>query len=154
MCTFPLARELFQIADETLGFSLSQICFEGPEDKLTLTEIVQPAILTVSTICYRLAEETSGKKLNVVSAAGHSLGEYSALTAAGAIDFETAVLLVHKRGKYMQEAVPVGQGKMNYELLFKLLKAHKPYADILLEGQPLNTAESHINFLKTIYARV
>jgi [acyl-carrier-protein] S-malonyltransferase len=107
----PLARELFKRADEALGFSLSQICFEGPVDKLTLTEVAQPAILTVSTICFRLAQERSSSN-QIVAAAGHSLGEYSALVAAGAIEFEDAVTLVNKRGRYMQEAVPVGTGKM------------------------------------------
>lgn len=107
-----LAAKLFAEADEALGFSLSKICFEGPEDKLTLTENVQPAILTVSTICYQIAAQTLGDKLKPVTAAGHSLGEYSALVAAGAISFADAVVLVNKRGKYMQSAVPVGAGKM------------------------------------------
>ena len=108
----PLARELFKQADEALGFSLSSICFEGPASELSRTEITQPAILTVSTICFRLMEKTIGRPLNLTVAAGHSLGEYSALVAAGALEFEDAVRLVNKRGKYMQEAVPVGVGKM------------------------------------------
>ncbi len=107
----PVAKELFERADSALGFPLSQICFEGPADRLTLTEIAQPAILTVSTICFRLARERSSSD-RIVAAAGHSLGEYSALVAAGAIEFEDAVTLVNKRGRYMQEAVPVGTGKM------------------------------------------
>ncbi len=107
----PLARELFERADKALGFSLSQICFDGPADKLTLTEIAQPAILTVSTICFQLAQQRPSSN-RIVAAAGHSLGEYSALVAAGAIEFEDAVTLVNKRGRYMQEAVPVGTGKM------------------------------------------
>jgi [acyl-carrier-protein] S-malonyltransferase len=110
---FPLARELFQQADEALGFSLSQICFEGPLDKLTLTEVAQPAILTVSTICFRLFQSSQkAPSHKLVAAAGHSLGEYSALVAAEALAFEDAVRLVNKRGKYMQEAVPVGTGRM------------------------------------------
>jgi [acyl-carrier-protein] S-malonyltransferase len=110
---FPIAKELFAQADAALGFSLSQICFEGPLDKLTLTEIAQPAILTVSTICFRLFQESSrAADTTIVSAAGHSLGEYSALVAADALSFEDAVRLVNKRGKYMQEAVPVGTGRM------------------------------------------
>jgi len=104
-----LAQALFRQADEVLGFSLSRICFEGPPERLTATEVAQPAILTVSTICWRLAEE---RGVNLTAAAGHSLGEYTALVAAGALSFEDAVLLVHKRGKYMQAAVPVGAGKM------------------------------------------
>jgi len=111
--TFPLAKEIFQQADEALGFSLSTICFEGPLDKLTLTEIAQPAILTVSTICFRLFQNTPDFAEQTLSAAaGHSLGEYSALVAAEALSFEDAVRLVNKRGKYMQEAVPVGTGRM------------------------------------------
>jgi len=108
---YPAARELFERADGALGFPLSQICFEGPADKLTLTEIAQPAILTVSTICFQLARQNLATD-NIVAAAGHSLGEYSALVAAEAISFEDAVRLVNKRGRYMQEAVPVGTGKM------------------------------------------
>lgn len=105
-----LAREMFEIANSTLGFSLSEICFHGPEDRLTETAITQPAILTVSSICFELAQRKL--PLDIVAAAGHSLGEYSALVAAGSLKFEDAVLLVHKRGKYMQEAVPAGRGKM------------------------------------------
>ena len=100
------AREVFEKADEALGFSLSKVCFEGPEEKLKLTEITQPAILTVSYIAYFLL----GMKPTIT--AGHSIGEYSALVAAGAVKFEDAIRLVHKRGKYMQEAVPVGIGSM------------------------------------------
>jgi [acyl-carrier-protein] S-malonyltransferase len=110
---YDMAKELFAKADEALGFSLSQTCFEGPADKLTLTEITQPAILTVSTICFRLAQmQPQASAHTIVAAAGHSLGEYSALVAAEAISFEDAVRLVNKRGRYMQEAVPVGTGRM------------------------------------------
>jgi [acyl-carrier-protein] S-malonyltransferase len=110
---YEIAQELFAKADEALGFSLSQICFEGPADKLTLTEITQPAILTVSTICFRLAQmQPHAATHTIVAAAGHSLGEYSALVAAESISFEDAVRLVNKRGRYMQEAVPVGTGRM------------------------------------------
>jgi [acyl-carrier-protein] S-malonyltransferase len=110
---YPLAKELFAKADNALGFELSKVCFEGPSDKLTLTEIAQPAILTVSTICFQLSQQTSqSADQSIVAAAGHSLGEYSALVAADALSFEDAVRLVNKRGKYMQEAVPVGSGKM------------------------------------------
>lgn len=108
--TYPLAKELFQVADETLGFSLSKLCFEGPVEQLTMTEYAQPAILTVSTIFYQIAQENGFPE--PVVAAGHSLGEYSALVAAGALSFSTAVSLVNKRGKYMQTAVPAGKGKM------------------------------------------
>lgn len=110
--SFPRAREIFEEADSALGFKLSKICFEGPEQELTLTEITQPAILTVSTICFELALSKRKDEWSPVSAAGHSLGEYSALVAAGAITFSDAVKLVNLRGKFMQEAVPVGTGKM------------------------------------------
>ena len=100
------ARALFDRADEVLGFPISKICFEGPEEELRLTRNTQPALLVVSTAACRLLGR------DPVVAAGHSLGEYSALVAAGALRFEDAVLLVHKRGRYMQEAVPVGAGAM------------------------------------------
>jgi len=100
------AREIFAQADEILGFNLSRLCFEGPEEELKLTEITQPALLTLSFIAHTL--------LGIVPqiAAGHSLGEYSALVAADSLSFKDALPLVHKRGKYMQEAVPVGVGAM------------------------------------------
>jgi [acyl-carrier-protein] S-malonyltransferase len=110
---YDAAKQLFNTADEALGFSLSSICFQGPSEKLTLTEITQPAILTVSTICFEVAKRESGSNFpSIAAAAGHSLGEYSALVAAGSLTFEDAVVLVNKRGRYMQEAVPVGTGKM------------------------------------------
>lgn len=100
------AKALFDAADAALGFPLSRLCFEGPEEELRLTRNTQPALLVVSTAACRLL----GRDPDV--AAGHSLGEYSALVAAGVLRFEDAVLLVHKRGRYMQEAVPVGAGAM------------------------------------------
>ncbi|NDC37681.1 MAG: [acyl-carrier-protein] S-malonyltransferase, partial [Proteobacteria bacterium] len=107
-----IARDLFSRADKALGFPLSAICFDGPAERLTSTEIAQPAILTVSVICFEMARAALGNKLSVCTAAGHSLGEYSALVAAGALRFEDAVVLVNKRGRYMQSAVPAGVGKM------------------------------------------
>ncbi len=106
---FPTARKVFEAADAALGFSLSRICFEGNEEELKLTENTQPAILTVSVASERVLEE-NGVTPDYV--AGHSLGEYSALVAAGSLDFSAAVKLVRKRGRYMQEAVPAGQGAM------------------------------------------
>lgn len=100
------ARDLFDRADETLGYALSRLCFEGPEEELRLTQNTQPALLVVSTIAHTLL----GERPSI--AAGHSLGEYAALVAAGSLSFEDAVRLVHKRGRYMQEAVPVGVGAM------------------------------------------
>ncbi|MBO6179011.1 MAG: ACP S-malonyltransferase [Selenomonadaceae bacterium] len=106
---YELAKRRFEEADEALGFSISKLCFEGPAEKLQLTANTQPAILTVSVILGELLKE-NGVVPSV--AGGHSLGEYSALVLAGVIDFKEAVLLVHKRGEFMQEAVPVGKGGM------------------------------------------
>jgi len=103
------ARETFKEADDVLGFSLSSLCFNGPEEDLKITENTQPAILTVSVAACRVFE-SKGLKPDVV--AGHSLGEYSALVAAGALKFSDAVALVKRRGRYMQEAVPNGVGAM------------------------------------------
>ncbi|MBZ5666885.1 MAG: ACP S-malonyltransferase [Acidobacteriia bacterium] len=104
-----VARRTFEEADEALGYKLSQLCFEGPEGKLKLTEITQPAILTASVAAWRVLQE-KGLKPDFV--AGHSLGEYSAHVAAGTLTFADAVRSVRNRGKYMQEAVPVGVGAM------------------------------------------
>lgn len=106
---YPVARAVFDEADKALGFSISKICFEGTEEDLKLTANTQPAILTVSTAAYRVLEE---KGITPDYVAGHSLGEYSALVAAGSLKFADAVKLVRKRGTYMQEAVPAGQGAM------------------------------------------
>jgi [acyl-carrier-protein] S-malonyltransferase len=106
---YAAARGVFEEADDALGFALSTLCFEGPEDALKLTEHTQPALLTVSTAAYRVLAE-QGFTPDYV--AGHSLGEYSALVAAGSLPFADAVRLVRKRGKYMQDAVPPGVGAM------------------------------------------
>ena len=106
---FPIARKTFEEADNALGYKLSQLCFEGPEEQLRLTEITQPAILTVSVAALRVLEGRVPKPSFV---AGHSLGEYSAHVASGTMTFADAIRTVRKRGKYMQEAVPVGIGAM------------------------------------------
>jgi [acyl-carrier-protein] S-malonyltransferase len=106
---YPVARRTFDEADEALGYQLSQLCFEGPEEKLRLTEITQPAILTASVAALRVLCE---KGVSPSFVAGHSLGEYSAHVAAGTLTFADAVRTVRNRGKYMQEAVPVGVGAM------------------------------------------
>src|SRR5580765_8456847 len=106
---YSIARQTFEEADTALGYKLSQLCFEGPEQQLRLTEITQPAILTASIAALRVLDE-KGIKPNFV--AGHSLGEYSAHVAAGTLSFTDAVRTVRNRGKYMQEAVPVGVGGM------------------------------------------
>jgi [acyl-carrier-protein] S-malonyltransferase len=105
----PVAKHTFDEADEALGYKLSQLCFEGPEEQLRLTEITQPAILTASVAAWRVLNE---KGLKPAFVAGHSLGEYSAHVAAGTLSFADAVRTVRSRGKYMQEAVPVGVGAM------------------------------------------
>lgn len=107
---FTVAREIFEKADEALGFSLSEMCFAGEEADLQLTANTQPAILTVSVAAYEAARSEGMPAPDVV--AGHSLGEYSALVAAGVLDFADAVRTVRSRGTYMQEAVPVGVGAM------------------------------------------
>ena len=100
---YPVARQTFDEADAALGYKLSQLCFEGPEDQLRLTEITQPAILTVSVAALRVLQS---KAIAPSYVAGHSLGEYSAHVAAGTLSFTDAVRTVRNRGKYMQEAVP------------------------------------------------
>ncbi len=107
---FTSAREVFEAADEALGFSLSELCFSGDEAELQLTANTQPAILTVSVAAYYAARAEGLAEPDMV--AGHSLGEYSALVAAGVLDFADAVRTVRNRGTYMQEAVPVGVGAM------------------------------------------
>jgi [acyl-carrier-protein] S-malonyltransferase len=107
---FPVARETFREADDALGSSLSKLCFEGPEDELRLTANTQPAIVTASIAALRVYRKEIGGEPEV--AVGHSLGEYSALVAAGAIEFADAIRAVRERGRLMQEAVPAGQGAM------------------------------------------
>jgi [acyl-carrier-protein] S-malonyltransferase len=106
---FPAARECFERADEALGFALSKLCFEGPEENLKHTEFQQPALLAVSFAAFTILRKEVGDPHYV---AGHSLGEYSALVAAGCLEFGEALRLVNKRGRYMQEAVPAGVGAM------------------------------------------
>jgi len=121
---YPVARAVFDEADAALGFALSNLCFEGPEDQLKLTENTQPAILTVSTAASAVLRERGIAPHYV---AGHSLGEYSALVAAGALKFADAVRIVRNRGRYMQEAVPSGVGAMA-----ALLKLPEGRLDVVL----------------------
>lgn len=107
---FPAAKQVFEEADDALRFKLTEMCFAGTEADLQLTANTQPAILTVSVAAFRAMESENFPSPDFV--AGHSLGEYSALVAAGAIDFSDAVKTVRKRGTYMQEAVPIGAGAM------------------------------------------
>jgi len=106
---FSIAKQTFDEADEALGFSLSKLCFEGPEEQLKLTEFTQPAIFTVSIAAQRVLAE---RGVTASFTAGHSLGEYSANVAAGVLSFSDAVRTVRSRGRYMQEAVPAGEGAM------------------------------------------
>jgi [acyl-carrier-protein] S-malonyltransferase len=106
---FPAAKRVFEEADDALGFGLSALCFEGPEEELRLTENTQPALVAASTAALMVLRE---KGIEPDFVAGHSLGEYSALVAAGSLSFADALRLVRKRGRYMQEAVPEGVGAM------------------------------------------
>ena len=107
---FSLARRVFEEADDALHFSISKLCFQGPEEALKLTENTQPAILTTSIACLRVLQNEKGFTPRLT--AGHSLGEYSALVASGGLVFSDAVRIVRLRGRFMQEAVPVGEGAM------------------------------------------
>lgn len=107
---FACARAVFEEANSALGYDISALCFNGPASELDRTENTQPALLTVSTAAFKVLEEKTGLRPDLM--AGHSLGEYTALVAAGAIAFADAVRLVHMRGRFMQDAVPAGTGKM------------------------------------------
>jgi [acyl-carrier-protein] S-malonyltransferase len=107
---FRVAREVFEEADDSLNFSISSLCFKGPEEDLKLTEYTQPAVLTTSIAALRVLQSEKG--ISPQLTAGHSLGEYSALVASGALSFSDAVQTVRLRGRFMQEAVPVGEGAM------------------------------------------
>jgi [acyl-carrier-protein] S-malonyltransferase len=139
---YPVARQTFDEADEALGYKLSQLCFEGPEDQLRLTEITQPAILTTSVAAWRVLRE---KEIAPAFVAGHSLGEYSAHVVAGTLAFADAVRTVRNRGKYMQEAVPVGVGAMAAILGMELDKVSSVCADAaqgeVCEPANINSAE-------------
>jgi [acyl-carrier-protein] S-malonyltransferase len=127
---FPIARQTFEEADDALGFSISKLCFEGPEDQLRLTELQQPAICAVSVAALRVLAE---KGITPSFVAGHSLGEYAANVAAGTISLADAVRTVRNRGLYMQEAVPAGQGAMAAILGLSSEAATKACADAAAE---------------------
>lgn len=107
---YPVGRRVFQEIDDALGFSISRICFEGTDDELKLTENTQPAILAVSSAIHAVLEELGATRRDLV--AGHSLGEYSAIVSVGGLTAAEAAVIVHQRGKFMQDAVPVGTGAM------------------------------------------
>jgi [acyl-carrier-protein] S-malonyltransferase len=137
-----VARQTFEEADEALGYKLSQLCFEGPEEQLRLTEITQPAILTTSVAAWRVLKE---KGVTPSFVAGHSLGEYSAHVAAGTFGFADAVRTVRNRGNYMQEAVPVGVGGMAAILGMDLGKVNAVCAEAaqgeVCDAANINSAE-------------
>ncbi|GED70289.1 malonyl CoA-acyl carrier protein transacylase [Brevibacillus reuszeri] len=135
----PAARQVFEEADAALGFSLSQLCFEGPEEELKLTANTQPAILTASVAVLAALKE---KQPNFTPAyvAGHSLGEYSALVAAGALSFADAVKTVRSRGQFMEEAVPAGQGAMAAVLNMDRAALHAVCEEVTASGHPVQLA--------------
>jgi [acyl-carrier-protein] S-malonyltransferase len=137
---FSIARQTFEEADAALGFSLSKLCFEGPEDQLKLTEFTQPAIFTVSIAAQRVLAE---KGITPSYTAGHSLGEYSANVAAGVLSFADAVRTVRSRGQFMQEAVPPGLGAMAAILGLSSEEAARACSDI---ASSMNAIVSAANF--------
>ncbi len=134
---FDVAKRTYDEADEVLGFALSKLCFDGPEDELTLTKHAQPAILTTSIAVFRVLQE---RGLTFELAAGHSLGEWTALVAAGALQLRDAVKLTHLRGTYMQEAVPVGVGGMAAVIGLDLAQAKAVCAEASQPGEPVEPA--------------
>jgi [acyl-carrier-protein] S-malonyltransferase len=135
---FAPARECFQKADEVLGFSITSLCFDGPMEELTLTQNTQPAILTTSIAIYEVMKAEGFPTPDFV--AGHSLGEYSALVTAEALSFDDAVRVVHKRGRYMQEAVPVGVGAMAAILGLDIQTIEQTCSEIAKNGKVCSPA--------------
>jgi [acyl-carrier-protein] S-malonyltransferase len=135
--TFAVARQTFEEANDALGFDLAKLCFEGPEEQLRLTEFTQPAIFTVSVAALRVLAEAG---VNADYLAGHSLGEYSADVAAGAIEFATAARTVRRRGQLMQQAVPAGQGAMAAVLGMPAEGLIAVCRDASSEGSPVEPA--------------
>jgi [acyl-carrier-protein] S-malonyltransferase len=134
---YPVAREVFDAVDEALGYSISRLCFEGPDDELKLTQNTQPAILTVSSAIHAVLEERGAARRDLV--AGHSLGEYSAIVSDGGLSPAEAAKLVHARGKFMQEAVPVGTGGMAALIGPTVEEAHA-ICDEAAQGEVLSVA--------------
>jgi [acyl-carrier-protein] S-malonyltransferase len=134
---FPAARRVFDDIDETLGFSISRLCFEGPDDQLKLTENTQPAILAVSSAIHAVLEELGATRRDVV--AGHSLGEYSAIVSVGGLTAAEAAQIVRMRGRFMQEAVPVGTGGMA-ALIGPTVEEARAICEEAAEGEILSVA--------------
>ncbi len=135
---FDVARRTYQEADDALGFAISRLCFDGPEDELTLTQHSQPAILATSLAVFRVLVAEHGLTFDVV--AGHSLGEWTALTAAGALGFADALRLTHLRGQAMQRAVPVGVGAMAALMGLDLDATRALCAEASAPGEPVEPA--------------
>lgn len=135
---FEIARRTYQEADDALGFAISKLCFDGPEDDLTLTQYSQPAILTTSMAVFRVLSAEKGLRFDIC--AGHSLGEWTALCAAGALQLTDAVRLTHQRGIYMQDAVPVGVGAMAALMGLELPAAIELCVAARAEGEPCEPA--------------
>ena len=140
---YDLAKKLFKEADEVLGFSLSNICFNGPDEKLLESQITQPAILTVSIICFEIWKEEFNEDYEIVAGAGHSLGEYSALVASKALTFQDGVNLVFKRGTFMKEVAEKTKGKMTAvigkseeEIINAITKVKSGFVDIANLNSP------------------
>jgi acyl transferase domain-containing protein len=136
---FDVARRTYDEADAALGFAISALCFDGPEDALTLTQHSQPAILATSMAVFRVLGAEKGLRFDAV--AGHSLGEWTALAAAGALDFADAVRLVHLRGQFMQDAVPVGVGAMAALMGLDLAATRALCAEASAPGEPVRARE-------------
>jgi [acyl-carrier-protein] S-malonyltransferase len=135
---YPAARRVYEEADDALGFAISKLCWEGPEDDLTLTRHTQPAILTTSIAVLRAIESETTLRFDL--AAGHSLGEWSALVATGALSLRDAVRLTHLRGTFMQEAVPVGEGAMAALMGLDLDGTRALCAEASAPGEPVEPA--------------
>lgn len=144
---FPVARQVFEEADDALGFSLSRLCFEGPEEQLRMTEFTQPAIFTASIAAQRVLA-AQGVAPGYV--AGHSLGEYSANVAAATMSFADAVRTVRSRGRYMQEAVPAGQGTMAAILGMAEAEVVKACADAAAESGTVVSAANRNSLEQTV----
>jgi [acyl-carrier-protein] S-malonyltransferase len=134
---FPVAKQTYEEADDAAGFALSKLCWEGPEDDLTLTKFTQPAILATSIAVFRCLVE-KGLAFDLV--AGHSLGEWTALVAAGALSLKDAIRLTHLRGTYMQDAVAVGVGAMAALMGLELAATEKVCAEASAPGEPVEPA--------------
>jgi len=135
---YDAARRVYEEADDALGFAISKLCWEGPEDELTLTQHTQPAILTTSIAVLRAIESETSLGFELV--AGHSLGEWSALVATGALTLRDAVRLTHLRGKFMQEAVPAGEGAMAALMGLDLAATRALCAEASAPGEPVEPA--------------